>query len=93
MKSSYSQLTENTKDAIKENAKRNVEKMREHGKVKPLSFSTLDCEYSEKFHNIFNMLKKEDPTVTKLTAFKIIIDHFMIKVEASDKLDAGIEKK
>lgn len=85
MKSSYSQLTENTKDAIKENAKRNVKKMRNLGEIKPLSFSTLDYEYSKKFHDIFDMLKKKDPTVTKLSTFKMLIDSFMAENKTKGK--------
>lgn len=76
MKSSYAKLTEGTKNAIKANARKNVEKMRESGEVKPLSFSTLDSTYSKKFHDIFDGLKAQDPTTTKLSTFKTLVDNY-----------------
>lgn len=74
--SKYSKLTDHSKELIAKTAIKHTQRQREKGKYKPLSFSTLDQEYSDKFHEIYQKEKSINKKTTKLDVFKMLIDKY-----------------
>lgn len=87
MASNYSKLTENTKQSIIDNARQDVENKRAAGLVVPLSFSSLDKEYSDKFHKILADLKQSDPKATKMATFKMLVDFYQSHQQGGENHD------